>query len=99
MSQQADNIAAVKLRDLLCSAQSQPYQMLQEFQKYADLICREVIHKRLSKWQQLPERICKLTCSEYRFGEGNNPRAAHELLEVHKSGSQRKNTDGKGKGT
>ncbi|KAJ3416777.1 Cytoplasmic dynein 2 heavy chain 1 [Chytridiales sp. JEL 0842] len=48
VSQNADSTASTKLRELLCCTQTQPYQMLQEFQKYAELICRERIHKRLS---------------------------------------------------
>ncbi|KAJ3330553.1 Cytoplasmic dynein 2 heavy chain 1, partial [Blyttiomyces sp. JEL0837] len=43
----AEVIVAGKLSQILTSVQSQPHQMLQEFQKYSEIIKRDVIHKRL----------------------------------------------------
>ncbi|KAI8621722.1 dynein heavy chain and region D6 of dynein motor-domain-containing protein [Chytriomyces sp. MP71] len=44
----AEQLIAGKLSNLFTSIQSQPHQMLQEFQKYSDLIKRDFIFKRLA---------------------------------------------------
>ncbi|KAI9332693.1 dynein heavy chain and region D6 of dynein motor-domain-containing protein [Obelidium mucronatum] len=44
----SEKMIANKLSQLFTSIQSQPHQMLQEFQKYGDLIRREVIFKKLA---------------------------------------------------
>ncbi|KAJ3070332.1 Cytoplasmic dynein 2 heavy chain 1 [Podochytrium sp. JEL0797] len=44
----SEKMIAVKLSQLFTSIQSQPHQMLQEFQKYGDLIRRDVVFKKLT---------------------------------------------------
>ncbi|KAI8844037.1 dynein heavy chain and region D6 of dynein motor-domain-containing protein [Chytriomyces cf. hyalinus JEL632] len=44
----AEQLIAVKLSNLFTSIQSQPHQMLQEFQKYGNLIKSDVIFKKLA---------------------------------------------------